>query len=165
MPRGYPNKTAAKKPAVKRVVKRKPKVVEHDVNLEALLTSGLELQEQAEESNASKFARTDIIDMRGLPACGRFHVAFLLESLGFVFAHNLSAKPTDLYHDYMTVDAIKLQHTNKIATLTNARAVSESAAVSSLESYEVQSIVNISDPMPMVPDQVFVNGVVYNRNK
>jgi hypothetical protein len=179
MPRPYTKKAA---PVAVKTTRRKPgpkpKAVQQeaspakaqaaevpsDVNGKAITNFGEQLakaMEAAENAHRTPdLTNIEIIDLRGVNIFGRFHVANFLQNAGYIFAEAPETAATDYTFAWMSVDAIRLSHGNKLMFPTCWDAIKNSKAIVKLLAASANVFVDFSEPLP---DQVEILGEKFAR--
>lgn len=161
---------AKKAVATKRPYNRKPK--NPPVAVEAVTgyadanaATASDTKEETPANPLAQFHATEIIDLRELSAAQRFHIVGWLESEGYIFVNNPAEPATNNWFGFLhsSVAGIELQHANKLLRTIGEEDIKVSCAVSTLQGLDVASRLQFSDPTPVVPDTVSVDGHLYVR--
>lgn len=113
-----------------------------------------------EAAKPVEFKDVGVLDMRGMPIIIKAQLLFALQEEGYIWSGTLQpllSNPMDL-----TVDAIKLNHVNKLIAQASSEDIAENSAVSTA-SVSVSSKIELSEPTSVKPAFIVLDGATYAR--
>ena len=153
---GRPAKKATEKVVKKRAYNRKPKPEVAPVVEQAA-------QANQVQSNASVLREIEAIDLRGLDSKARFGVLCMLDSEGYITSTVESLLDTDNLLIGLEVDALVLNHQNKLVRPATWEEVSASLDCISRPSISLNAQIGFSRPKPVYEDVLQIGDAQYVR--